>query len=566
MMRFLKENWILSLILLMAFTFRVIGIFYAFPLSVVSDETPTLLASLKMVGTYSLRAADPGYYYPALLSYAYLPFLAVFLLVGRLVGLFGSIDAMKEAVLLNLGLFIPIARFVSVTFGTLSVFLIYKIGCRLFKKTAGLISALFLAVSFFNVSNSHFAQTWTTQTFFIILSLYFAVKFYQQRELGTRDYIIGGLVIGLAFGINFVGVLSYYWFILVHFLKNREKMWVEIFIKNRSFWLLNFSLLLMMCLVYYLNPYGLNNYFSRIIDISAPAKLGDGYSSYKIFHLSFFATLYFYVSNIFIQEPIFFVLSFLGSIFLWLRERTFFYFLVPWTVIYFLFISPLTGATVRYVLPTSPLLIIISCYFILYIKRYFNNYVWGLLIVVITINSFFFSVLFDSRMLQDDTRVLARNWILDNVPSGSTIKNEELGVSLSLIEDKQSTELIKQYRPELFSTRKKYLLSLPDKNYPKPNYLLLTHSDLSLLVQKFDYIILSSFDMAMIKMQARSLPASAKLIKSFYPVSLSDNLTSSENVKALRLPTNDLPSGPWLLLHKVNYNGPFIEIYSLSAI
>ena len=115
MNKFIKENWILISILFFAFFIRIFGLFYAFPLAgVFSDEIPTLLASLKMIGQFSLRADFPGYYYPALLSYVYIPFLIIFLLIGRFTGLFPNLEAMKETVILNPGYFLPLTRFINV--------------------------------------------------------------------------------------------------------------------------------------------------------------------------------------------------------------------------------------------------------------------------------------------------------------------------------------------------------------------------------------------------------------------------------------------------------------------
>ena len=133
MNKFIRENWVLILILLFALFIRLFGIFYAFPLSgVFSDEIPTTLASLKIIGQFSLRADFPGYYYPALLSYVYVPFFAIFLLISRFTGLFPSLEIMKETVILNSGYFLPLSRFINVLLSVLTIFLVYKITLKLF--------------------------------------------------------------------------------------------------------------------------------------------------------------------------------------------------------------------------------------------------------------------------------------------------------------------------------------------------------------------------------------------------------------------------------------------------
>lgn len=560
MIKFIKENWILIFILIVAFILRVIGIFYSYPLTVVSDETPTLLASLKMIGTHSLRPSFPGYYYPALLSYILSPFLIIFLGIGRISGIFGSVEAMKEAVLLNLGMFIPVARFMSVFFGTFSVYLVYKICQKVFNKRVALLAAWFLAISYFHVSNSHFAQTWTTQTFFILLAFYYAFILYQKERSTCWNYVLSGLLVGLAFGINFVGIISYLWFIPVHFLKNRDKGFVGIFIRNKNFWLMNLFLLLTISLVYYLNPYGLNNYFSRITDPSASAVAGSGYSSYKPFSLSFLKILYFYIKITLIQEPIFFGFALIGSVLLWWRERVAFYFLIPWVVLYYLMISPLTGGMTRYLLPAIPLMAIVAAKFtqIVLSRITKNKIVWICLVIIVSAYTLCLSVLLDSRMLKDDTRVLARNWILNNISSGAVIKNEDLGESLNLIENKQSIELIKENYPALFSTKRKYLLNLPDEKYPSPSFFLSFYLDTADLIKKFDYVILSSFKKEDLDKEAAGVKETAELVKFFYPI---------KNASLLRgplLPFDDSSFGPRLLFSYLDYNGPYIEIYKLK--
>ena len=571
MMNFFKKNWILLIILVIAFILRVVGIFYAYPLMVVGDEIPNLFASLKMLGTFSFHPASPNYYYPAVISYIYLPFLALFIIGGKLVGFFGSFDSIKEIVFLSPGVFIPLVRLVSVLFGVLSVYLVYLITYKLFNKKAGLLAGWFLAISYFHSVNSHFAQTWTIQTFFILLALYFAVSVYLKEKNNWRDYLLGGFLIGLSFGVNFVGIVTYFWFFLVHILKNQGQGFVRIFLKNKNFWLLNLSLFLMVLIVYYLNPYGLNNYFARIIDTQTPAVAGGGgYSSYKPLSYAALQILFFYVTNTFIQEPFLASVAILGSIYLFLKKRHYFYFLVLWPILYYLMISPLTGAMGRYILPALPLLVIISGWFLSVLfegNKVRKNILW-ILIFLASLYSIILIVVSDIRMLKQDTRVLAREWILNNVSSGAKIKNEDLGESLMLVENKSTVELIRQKYPGLFSTKRKYLLNLPNEEYPKPNYFLSTKSDMvDEQEDYFDYFILGSFNKEEVTKQALNLPVSAFLVKQIYPISLSLN-TKSQNKflsrEEIDLTTDNSQFKSWWLFKKVDYNGPYIEIYKLN--
>lgn len=646
---FNKLNYILIFILFAAFFLRVFQLSYGYPLYFVSDETPNILASLKMIGSYSLRVATPGYYYPALTSYIFLSFLLLFLIFSRISGFFGGIEAMKEAVFLNFGIFIPVARFAVVIFGVLSVYLVYKICEELFKskpphkhisvndinnkqnellirhsktvlsknflcegKKIGLIAAWFLAISFMHVYNSHFAQTWVLQTFFIYLTMYFAVKFYNKENLRPKHYILSGLAVGAAFGINTVGVFSYFFIVLTHFLKNRHQGFapspeidisvskanfvknfaikikniftknnlgnkkdrkicyinfgagfVKTFIKNKNFWIFNLTLLLTMVFIYYLNPYGLQNHINRITDTKTPAEFGGaGYSSYKPFSPVFFEVLWFYVKVIFSQETIFMVLGISGAFYVWLKNRTAFYFIVPWIIIYFIIISPLTGATGRYILPIVPALVMLSAYFVNYILEKFSYKIFILAVFLISLFSLIPSILFNLKLMREDTQVLAYNWVLENIPSGSKIQNEYLGESFPFIENKDTITMIQNFRPELMSTKRKYLLNLSDEKYPKPNYLMADYRELSEKTKNFDYIILGHYKKEELNNQKKSLSKKTELVKYFYPVGGSD---LNINFPSRHFPpTDDLNYSPLYLFEKADFNGPYIEIYKIK--
>lgn len=560
----LQKNIILILILFIAFILRVFQLSYGYPLYFVSDETPNILASLKMIGSYSLRAATPGYYYPALTSYIFLPFLLLFLISGRISGFFGSIEAMKEAVFLNFGIFIPVARMMSVVFGVLTVYLVYKICLELFKnKKIGLLTAWFLTISFMHVYNSHFAQTWVLQTFFIFLVMYLAARFYNNENLWPKHYILSGLAIGAAFGINSVGIFSYFFVALTHFLKNRQLGFKKTFIKNKNFWILNLTLILAMLFIYYLNPYGLQNHFNRITDTKTPAEFGGaGYSSYKPLSPVFFEVLRFYIKVIFSQETIFTVLGILGAFYVWFKNRTAFYFIIPWIIIYFIIISPLTGATGRYILPVVPTFVILSAYFIYSIFKNSSRKTRVAAIILISLPLLISGVLFNLKLMKEETQALAYNWILSNVPSGSKIQNEHLGESFPFVENKETIVKIQDLRPELMSTKRKYLLSLSDDKYPRPNYLISDYKELSEKIAKFDYIILGHYEKLNLENQKKSLLKNAELIKYFYPVGSPDldiNFPSRHFP-----PTDDLNYSPLYLLEKSDYNGPYIEIYKVK--
>ena len=542
MNKFIKENWILISIL-----------FFAFPLAgVFSDEIPTLLASLKMIGQFSLRADFPGYYYPALLSYVYIPFLIIFLLIGRFTGLFPNLEAMKETVILNPGYFLPLTRFINVLLAVVTVFLVYKISLKLFnKKQIGLIAAWLLAVSFFHSLQSHFATTWIPQTFFIVLASYWAITMWQKDKLLSKDYVIGGLVVGAAFGINFVGIISYVFFILVHFWKDKSKNIFKKFIFNKKFFTLNLTLVFCLFVVYFLNPYGVNNYLTRITDTTIQG------SSYKI-NESVIDRMIYYLRGIWSLEMIYFVFFIFAVFLLFKKEKKIFLFLFSFIIIYFLCLSPLTGVMQRYSLPILPFMIIMIAYFINWINNRWlsRNYLKLILILLITGPSLYLSLLFNTKIIQQDTRLLAQEWIYKNIPTGALINNVDLP-KLYLNENKDIIFMIESEKPDLFSTKRKYLKDLSIESYPNPNYFVVIYPDLvNSFINQFEYIIIADIDFISLINKREELSKDSKKIKNFYPV---DN--SSENYSNGQLDRNYL--NPWQLKN-INLGGPYIEIYKVK--
>jgi len=538
--------------LAVAFILRIIGIFYGFPLALGSDESPTLLAGLKMLGTHSLVINATGYYYPPVLAYLYLPFLALAMLAGFLAGVFSNISELKELVILNYHAFIPLARLFSVIMGTASVYLVYEIGRKLFNKRAGLIAASILAVSLFHVGVSHFANTWATQTFFILLVLWWAVRFYKKTEIKTKDYLVGGFLIALAFGVNFVGIISYLWLLLVHYFKNRNQSLIKIFVENKNFWLATGILILIIILFYFLNPFGLNNYFNRITDTETEAVFG-GEAVYNIFNQTTLVTLWFYLKNVFILQPILCLIFLFSALTLWKKEKALFWLLPAWCLMYLLLISPLSNPINRYALPMIAIMAIMAGF---WLSTYSRKKGIALLLIIILIYNLCLSWLLVQRLTKNDTRQLTRNWIIKNIPDSTIIQNNNLNESLGLTEDRENIKFIEENFPEMMSTKRRYLLNLPDERYPVPSYFLIMYNfqNRSEIPTEPEYLIVSDY----IKPEG-DYPG-YELVKNFYP----ENGSKAFGRNELLLPFSERSFSPWSLFHPLSNYGPYINIYKID--
>ena len=94
---------------------------------------------------------------------------------------------------------------VSAAAGTLTVYLVYLLGKRLYGPEPGLLSALFVAVSPYHVMYSRMGLTETTFVLFALLTVFF---FTQAMDHGSlRAYVLGGTAAGLMLNTKYSGLL-----------------------------------------------------------------------------------------------------------------------------------------------------------------------------------------------------------------------------------------------------------------------------------------------------------------------------------------------------------------------
>lgn len=84
-------------------------------------------------------------------------------------------------------------RFLSVIFDFLAMFMIYKIGIRIFgdRRDVGLLSAVLLGLSTFHIAYSQDARSYTLSTLLTLLSMYFFIKLLEERSYGVlMSYVL----------------------------------------------------------------------------------------------------------------------------------------------------------------------------------------------------------------------------------------------------------------------------------------------------------------------------------------------------------------------------------------
>ena len=218
---FIKSNYLIILILLLAFVLRVWGVTYGLPGLFVGDEKSIVGGAMKMMYQKNIfPVLEPDIfrllYYPTLIPWVLLIFFVPWFILVYMSGNFSSLSNLRDYFVLNPESFFLIGRVVNVFFSVAVVYLIYAIAKKIFSYRAGLLAALIYAVSWLPIHQGHFVKHWNVGGFFALLALYFAINILKNPS--WRNYILTGIFIGLAGATDYIHVLYGVFLAMFHFL------------------------------------------------------------------------------------------------------------------------------------------------------------------------------------------------------------------------------------------------------------------------------------------------------------------------------------------------------------
>ena len=185
------SRYVPLLLFLGALTLRLVGIDWALPnatryFSYHPDEGQVVLSSIA-VNPWLLRV-DPGFY-----AYGNFPLLVngLFIHLFEALGLVGVSSGLPSP-----GAYL-VCRMVTACVGAGTTIPLFFMGRMLYGRGAGIAAALFYAITPLPVLHGHFATVDVMATFWVALSLCFAVR-RTTPDAGARDLIWTGIFAGLA--------------------------------------------------------------------------------------------------------------------------------------------------------------------------------------------------------------------------------------------------------------------------------------------------------------------------------------------------------------------------------
>jgi hypothetical protein len=401
----------LALLLLATLGLRLWGIKQGLPYSYNSDEArhyvPRAIA-------YFSHDYNPNYFLnpPA---YSYLLNIVFELW-------FGSADAVSRAYAAHPTEVFVVARVVVAVLGTLSVWLTYLTGVRMFNRTVGLAAAAIFGLAFLPIFYSHLALNDAPTLAPVALSLYGTAGV--LRNGARRDYVLAGIGCGVAAATKYTGAITFVCLLAACLCDGLSGRTVA-----QSLWRLGLCIAAAAIAFVVANPYSLLDFSAFHAGVttqqalaagSDPEKLGTTATSGTAFYLWTYTWGLGWVPSLAAVG---------GAIALLVRRRLApALVLIPAPIILIIYMGDQQRFFGRWLMPTFPIVALLAAYGAVSLGRWLISERRVPAAAVITVTAILLlaqsvsTVLHSDRVLsRPDTRNLTRAWMVTHIPAGSKI-------------------------------------------------------------------------------------------------------------------------------------------------
>ncbi len=318
------------------------------------------------------------------------------------------------------------SRHITAVLGTLSVFVTYLAGSKLFNKKAGLFAAFFLAFNYRHVYSSHFALSDIPNSLFAILSFFVFLSLYKKNSL--RNYVLSGILLGASFAVKYQ-VFPVFSFLFVHlYWVFKQRKFLKIFDKK-----VFLTFFIMIFLFSILNIHIFLNLEKALswIDLVS-RRYGAGFNRFN-----FYPLYYLFYWGIGPLPSVAIILGLLLSlIFYPLKSVLLLSYILPF---FFVFLYYMSGGTyVRNFTTVMPFLMILAGLFFsmmlgLFKKAFDKKSLMPTIIIlflaiIVNIEPIRNSSLLSVSYLRPWNRQILKTWAEENLPKTAKTANDSLGL------------------------------------------------------------------------------------------------------------------------------------------
>jgi hypothetical protein len=341
-----------------------------------------------------------------------------------------------------------VGRTISVFFDLGTLICVFLLGRELKNSSTGLMAASFYAISVLPIQLSHFYAVDTILTFFLTLTIYVLVNFYERPNFAKA--ILIGVLLGFAFAtkisatviiISFATALTADFALLVLKHPLHPTYWLKTIPKFIYHLIKNLLIITVTGIVIYLilEPYAFldfSEFWQQTLAQSQMTK--DAFTFPYTLQYVGIIPYWYEVKNIFLWGlgPLLAIISFLGIIYgtiiaitkhirqeKWAQELIILIFF--WA--YFLTVGKFAIGFMRYMLPLYPLFCLFGAIFIYRLITHFtkNSFIHNTCYIILLALLLVWPLSFMHIYSQPNTRVLASNYINQTIPSKKTLATED---------------------------------------------------------------------------------------------------------------------------------------------
>jgi hypothetical protein len=412
-----------------ALALRAWGIGFGLPHTYHPDEHQYVETALRVLG----GDLNPGRFNnPSLYKYTLAVADAPWLAVGRASGAYPSVAAFAEHALADPTAPYLLGRFVTALIGALTVALVYVLGRESYSRRAGAVGALLLAGTFLHARDAHFAVSDVPATALVTASLLFSVRV--VRDGRRRDYVLAGLLAGLAAATKYSGGVVLVSLLAAHFLSDstRALSWRRRLLDRR---LIAAAL---VCVAGFLIavPYAVLDWPAFFEDISLLVERGQ--TGFKGLQLAPDVGWIFYAKSLWWgMGPPLLIASIAGVLLALVRHRRVDIVLVIFPIVLYVWMGRQLLMFARFMLPAVPVLVLLAAEALVWLTdrlpgpdRVRDAALAGAIAVLLVI-PVANTLRFDWLLAQPDTRDVAQEWIEANVPEGAKVLVHSNGPELA---------------------------------------------------------------------------------------------------------------------------------------
>jgi hypothetical protein len=339
---------------------------------------------------------------------------------------FGGREAVAQAYVDDPSKVFLIARVTVALLGTVSVWLTCVLGARLFDRRVGLLAAALGAVAFLPVFYSHLALNDVPAMAPATLALVCAALVLKGHGRGGGIWwlLLGGVAVGLAAGTKYTAGIVLLPLLTAVALRTREER------AGAAHLVAAAALACFATAVGFLiaNPHALLSFSEFRAGVGRQRQLASGEELSKLGLTQDNGILYYLWTFTWGLGWIPALLALAGAVRLVVKERAIALTLLPAVVLYLLYMGTQERYFGRWALPLFPIAIVLAAYAALWVaqeagRRWPRAALPALAVAAVALlaQSAVHAVHNDRVLSRPDTRGLAHDWMVDNVPAGSSV-------------------------------------------------------------------------------------------------------------------------------------------------